>query len=77
MNASSSRSTGSSEVLRDQRGNDYVTLTEKVDLTKKQYEVLNIVCTTYGKSLSEYMEEALAQLVTLQGNAYILLLIIY
>lgn len=47
--------------FRDQKGDDYVTLTEKVDLTEKQYEVLNIVCTTYGKSLSEYMQEAIVE----------------
>lgn len=32
-------------------------------LTKKQYEVLKIVCDTYQKSISEYMQEALIEVM--------------
>lgn len=59
-------STGSSKTsheLHDQRANDYVMVTEKVKLTKKQYEVLNIVCTIYERSISEYMREALIEAI--------------
>ena len=64
MNASTSYSTGSSKVHHsssDQIENDYVTLTEKMDLTKKQYEVLKIVCDTYQKSIPEYMQESIVE----------------
>ena len=44
-------------------GDDYVTLNEKVDLTKNQYEVLKIVCDTYQKSIPEYMQEALIEVM--------------
>ena len=66
MNASTSCSTGQSKVhhsSRDQMEDDYVTLNEKVDLTKKQYEVLKIVCDTYQKSIPEYMQEALIEVM--------------
>ncbi len=38
-----------------------ITINEKVNLTKKQYEVLKIICDTYEQSVSEYMEEALVE----------------
>ena len=38
-----------------------VTITEKVNLTKNQYEVLNIICNTYEESISQYMQEALVE----------------
>jgi hypothetical protein len=66
MNASTSCSTGLSKVhhdSRDKMGDDNVTLNEKVDLTKKQYEVLKIVCDTYQKSIPEYMQEALIEVM--------------
>lgn len=66
MNASTSCSTGSSKLphsSHDRIENDYVTLTEKVNLTKKQYEVLKIVCDTYQKSIPEYMQEALIEVM--------------
>ena len=34
-----------------------------MDLTKKQYEVLKIVCDTYQKSIPEYMQEALVEVM--------------
>ena len=40
---------------------ELVTITEKVNLTKSQYEVLNIICNTYEESVSQYMEEALIE----------------
>jgi hypothetical protein len=63
MTASTSRSTGSSRVLHahDPIENECVTLTEKVDLTKKQFEVLKIVCDTYQKSIPEYMQGAIVE----------------
>ncbi|HZD35919.1 MAG TPA: hypothetical protein VE130_12005 [Nitrososphaeraceae archaeon] len=66
INVSTPYSTGTPKVhhgSRDRIENDYVTLTEKVDLTKKQYEVLKIVCDTYQKSVPEYMQEALVEVM--------------
>ena len=40
---------------------DLVTINEKVNLTKDQHEVLNIICNTYQISISEYMQEALVE----------------
>jgi hypothetical protein len=38
-----------------------VTINEKVNLTKSQYEVLKTICDTYEQSISEYMREALIE----------------
>jgi hypothetical protein len=38
-----------------------VTITEKINLTKGQYEVLNIICNTYEESFSQYVQEALIE----------------
>src|SRR6188472_2471531 len=40
---------------------DLVTINEKVNVTKDQHEVLNIICNTYQISISEYMQEALVE----------------
>ena len=32
-----------------------------INLTKSQYEVLNIICNTYEESVSQYMQEALVE----------------
>jgi hypothetical protein len=40
---------------------ELITITEKVNLTKSQYEVLNIICNTYEESVSQYMQEALVE----------------
>jgi len=66
MIASTSHSKGSPNVLHSSHNpleNGCVTLTEKVDLTKKQYEVLKIVCEAYQKSISEYIQEALIEVM--------------
>ena len=57
--------------FHNQMENDYITLTEKVNLTKKQYEILNIICSTYEKSVSEYMQETIVETMKLdieEGN---------
>jgi sulfur relay (sulfurtransferase) DsrC/TusE family protein len=41
--------------------NDTIAINEKINLTKKQYEVLNMICNSYEKSISEYMQEALVR----------------
>ncbi|MDP9287919.1 MAG: hypothetical protein M3P08_06945 [Thermoproteota archaeon] len=38
-----------------------VTINEKVNLTKNQFEVLKIICDTYDQPVSEYMREALLE----------------
>jgi sulfur relay (sulfurtransferase) DsrC/TusE family protein len=40
---------------------DLVAINEKVNLTKDQHEVLNIICKAYQISISEYMQEALVE----------------
>ena len=40
---------------------DTITTNEKINLTNNQYEVLNIICKSYEKSISEYMQEALVR----------------
>jgi hypothetical protein len=40
-----------------------ITLSEKIRVTRKQYEVLKIVCDTYQKSISEYTQEALLEVM--------------
>ena len=54
MNNSSS-SSPSSKVNKTYSKNsaDLVTINEKVNLTKDQHEVLNIICNTYQISISE------------------------
>ena len=40
---------------------DLVTINEKVNLTKKQQQVLKMICDTYQMSVSEYMQQALVE----------------
>jgi hypothetical protein len=41
---------------------DYViTINEEVNLTKRQHQVLKILCDTYETSFSEYMQQALVE----------------
>jgi hypothetical protein len=40
---------------------DVITINEKVNLTKQQYQVLKIICDTYETSFSEYMQQALVE----------------
>jgi hypothetical protein len=43
------------------KNSDQVTITERVNLTKDQYEVLIIICNTYEESISQYLQEALVE----------------
>jgi hypothetical protein len=38
-----------------------ITIVEKINLSKKQHEVLNMICNLYEISISDYMKEALIQ----------------
>ncbi len=38
-----------------------VTIHERVNLTKEQYDVLKTICHTYEESISDYMQEALIE----------------
>ena len=40
---------------------ELVSITEKIDLTKKQHEVLKIICNTYEISLLEYIQQAVVE----------------
>jgi sulfur relay (sulfurtransferase) DsrC/TusE family protein len=64
--SSSSTSTSSSKLNHTHNKNkntvdDTITINEKINLTKKQYEVLNMICNLYETSISEYMKDALVQ----------------
>ena len=61
MNSSpSSLSSKVNETYSEDAAN-LVTINEKVNLTKDQHEVLNIICNTYQIPISEYMQEALVE----------------
>jgi hypothetical protein len=62
-NSSSSSSTTSSKQIHTHNKNentadDTITINEKISLTKNQYEVLNMICKSYDKPTSEYMQQA-------------------
>ena len=67
MISSSSPSTQLPRVTRHHNGseNDVVdiTISEKIRITRKQYEVLKIVCDTFQKSIPEYIQEALVEVM--------------
>jgi hypothetical protein len=61
---SSSMPHAASKVIQTNSNQDHeelVSITEKIDLTKKQYEVFKIICDTYEISLSEYIQQALVE----------------
>jgi hypothetical protein len=61
---SSSMPPVASKVIHTNNKKDHeelVSITEKVNLTKKQHEVLNIICNTYEESISQYLQEALVE----------------
>jgi len=60
---SSSIPAAASKVIQtnNKEDHEFVTITEKVSLTKNQYEVLNIICNTYEESISQYLQEALVE----------------
>src|SRR6476661_9110622 len=63
---SSSATMSSSESTHtDKKGedniHDFITINEKVNLTKQQHQVLKIICDTYQISLSEYIQQALVE----------------
>lgn len=67
MIGSSSPSTQLPRVTRhlNESENDVVNikLSEKIRITRKQCEVLKIVCDTYQKSIPEYIQEALIEVM--------------
>src|SRR5215204_259223 len=60
-NPSSAAPLSEKVVQNNSKNSDQVTITERVNLTKNQYEVLNIICNTYGESVSQYLQEALVE----------------
>jgi hypothetical protein len=63
MNSSSSSSPPSSKVNKTYNKDpaNLITINEKVNLTKDQHEVLNIICKAYQIFISEYMQQALVE----------------
>jgi hypothetical protein len=52
-----------SKVIQTNNKEDHeelVSITEKINLTKKQHEVLNIICNTYEESIFQYLEASKA-----------------
>jgi hypothetical protein len=67
MISSSSPSTQLPRVTRHHSGSESevvdIPLSEKIRITRKQFEVLKIVCDTYQKSIPEYIQEALIEVM--------------
>jgi hypothetical protein len=62
MNSSSSSASSKvNETFSKNPDNGLVTINEKVNLTKDQLGVLNIICNMYQISISQYMQEALVE----------------
>jgi hypothetical protein len=61
MNSSSSSSSSKVNKTYSKDPDNLIRINEKVNLTKDQHEVLNIICNTYQTSFSEYMQEALVE----------------
>ena len=40
---------------------ELISITEKISLTKNQYQVLNIICNVYEESISQYLQEAIVE----------------
>jgi hypothetical protein len=62
--SNSSMPPATSKVIQTNDNKDHkelISITEKINLTKKQYEVLNIICNTYEESISQYLQEALIE----------------
>jgi hypothetical protein len=60
----SSMPPAASKVIQTNNEEDHeeiASITEKINLTKKQYGVLNIICNTYEESISQYLEEVLVE----------------
>ena len=61
MNSSASTVTPHTIQNNNKDHKELVTITEKINLTKNQYEVLNIISNTYEESVSQYLQEALVE----------------
>jgi hypothetical protein len=61
MSSTKSTYTQTHDKNKDNVGDTVITINEKVNLTKKQHEVLKTICDTYQMSLSEYMQQALVE----------------
>jgi hypothetical protein len=57
---SSSTTTVPSKVIQT-KDNELVIIQEKVNLTKEQNEVLQMICNSYEMTVSEYMQQALIE----------------
>src|SRR5215204_5633665 len=66
MSSSSSSSISSSPAsvpskVITNKDSELVTINEKVNLTKEQNEVLQMICNSYEMTISEYMQQALVE----------------
>src|SRR5918994_7764651 len=61
MDSSASTETPHSIQNNNENHEESMKITEKINLTKSQYEVLNIICNTYEESVSQYLQEALVE----------------
>ena len=72
MSNSASASVSSSTIQDNNKDHkQLVTISEKVQLTRSQHEVLSIICNTYEEPVSQYMQEALVEAMRIdieEGN---------
>ena len=58
---SSMSSISSSSASASTKDSELVTISERVNLTKEQNEVLQMICNSYEMTVSEYMQQALVE----------------
>jgi hypothetical protein len=61
MSSISSSSASAPSKVIPPKDSELVTINEKVNLTKKQNEVLQMVCGSYEMTISEYLQQALIE----------------
>ena len=61
MNSSSSSTSSKVIQIDNKYSEQLVTINEKVNLTKQQNEVLQMICNSYEMTISEYMQQALVE----------------
>ena len=61
MSSKSSSSASTSSKVIPTKDSELVTINEKVNLTKEQNEVLQMICNSYEMTVSEYMQQALVE----------------
>jgi hypothetical protein len=61
MSSISSSSASAPSIVIPTKDSEFVKINEKVNLTKEQNEVLQMICNSYEMTISEYMQQALVE----------------